>query len=242
MNKVEKSLFLKSVSRIRVMTGMGLFCATIFFSAYSIADDKQPLEITADTALEWNQTDKTYIARGNAIAKQGDILVKANTLTATYAGKDGKTSDITMLTADGNVTLSTATETATGDKAVYDLVTGKATLSGVRPKMIQNNKNSIEANSLIVWTKDNTLDRAEAIGNVIIISGEQTATGDKATYTVATTIAEIIGNAKVKQDNNWLQGDRAEMNMTTRISKMTGQSGAGRVKGVFYTGTQNKDK
>lgn len=217
-----------------------IILSVLSFSA--IADDKQPLEITADKALEWNQTDKNYIARGNALAKQGDISVKADTLTATYAGANGNTSDITVLTADGNVTLSTATETATGDKAVYDLTTGKAVLSGVRPKVVQQGKNSIEADNIIVWTKDNVLDRAEATGNVIIINGEQTATGNKATYTSSTTIAELIGNVKVKQDNNWLQGDRAEMNMTTRVSKMTGQSGSARVKGVFYTGTKNKEK
>lgn len=219
-----------------------LFIVLCLMSSVVMAEDKAPLEITADKALEWNQTDKTYTARGNAVAKQGDIAVKADTLTATYAGVNGNTSDITTLIADGNVTLSTATEVATGNKAVYDLTTGKATLSGVRPKIIQKDKNSIEADSIIVWTKDNILDHAEAIGNVIIISGEQTATGDKATYTAATTTAELIGNVKVKQDKNWLQGDRAEMNMTTRISKMTGQSGTERVKGVFYTGTQNKEK
>lgn len=219
-----------------------LFIVLCLMSSAVMAEDKAPLEITADKALEWNQTDKTYTARGNAVAKQGDIAVKADTLTATYAGVNGNTSDITTLIADGNVTLSTATEVATGNKAVYDLTTGKATLSGVRPKIIQKDKNSIEADSIIVWTKDNILDHAEAIGNVIIISGEQTATGDKATYTAATTIAELIGHVKVKQDKNWLQGDRAEMNMTTRISKMTGQSGTARVKGVFYTETQNKEK
>jgi lipopolysaccharide export system protein LptA len=204
----------------------------------AVAEEKQPLEITADKALEWNQTDKTYVARGNAVAKQGDISVKADLLTANYAGMDGNTSDVTLLTAEGHVILSTATDTATGDKAIYDLTTGQATLSGHRPKVTQNGKNTLEADKMIVWTKNNILERAEAIGNVIIISGEQTATGDKATYTAASTTAELIGNVKVKQANNWLQGDRAEMNMTTRVSKMTGQSGTGRVKGVFYTGTK----
>ncbi len=217
-----------------------IFLCSLSFSA--LAEDKQPLEITADKALEWNQTDKTYIARGNALAKQGDLSVRADTLTAAYAGVNGNTSDITTLTADGHVTLSTATEIATGDKAVYDLISGKAILSGVRPKIVQQGKNSIEADNMIVWTKNNILDHAEAIGNVIIISGEQTATGDKATYTATTTTAEMIGNVKVKQGNNWLQGDRAEMNLTTRMSKMTGQSGTGRVKGVFYTGSKNKGK
>ena len=98
-----------------------LFCSLLPFAAIA-AEEQAPLEITADKALEWNQTNKTYIARGNAIAKQGDLSVKADTLTATYAGANGNTSDISLLEADGHVTLSTATDVATGDKALYNLV------------------------------------------------------------------------------------------------------------------------
>lgn len=216
-----------------------LFCSLLPFAAIA-AEEQAPLEITADKALEWNQTNKTYIARGNAIAKQGDLSVKADTLTATYAGANGNTSDISLLEADGHVTLSTATDVATGDKALYNLVEGKATLSGSRPKIIQNNKNTLEADQIIVWTKNNILDRAEAIGNVVIINGEQTATGDKATYNPTTTIAQLIGHVKVKQGANLLEGDQTDINLTTHISTMTSKSGTGRVKGVFYPGTEKK--
>ena len=216
-----------------------LFCSILSFSV-NAAEENLPLEITADKALEWNQTNKTYIARGNAIAKQGDMSVKANSLTATYTGANGSTSDISLLEADGNVTLSTATDVATGDKAVYDLSEGKATLSGSRPKIVQNSKNTLEADQIIVWTKNNALDRAEAIGNVVIINGDQTATGDKANYSATTTIAQLIGNVKVKQDNNWLEGDQTDINMTTHVSTMTNKNGTGRVKGVFYPGTEKK--
>lgn len=215
-----------------------LIAVLLPFSVF--AEESLPLEITADTALEWNQTEKTYIARGNAIARQGDMSVKADTLTASYAGANGSTSDITLLNADGHVTLTSGQDVATGDKAVYDLVTGKAVLSGPRPKIVQNGKNTLEADQIIVWTKSNVLDHAEAIGHVVITSGSQVATGDKATYTAATTMSELIGNVKVKQGDNWLQGDRAEMNMTTHISKMYGQKGTGRVKGVFYPGAGKK--
>ncbi len=216
-----------------------LFCSLLPFAAIA-AEEQAPLEITADKALEWNQTNKTYIARGNAIAKQGDLSVKADTLTATYAGANGNTSDISLLEADGHVTLSTATDVATGDKALYNLVEGKATLSGSRPKIIQNNKNTLEADQIIVWTKNNILDRAEAIGNVVIINGEQTATGDKATYNPNTTIAQLIGHVKVKQGANLLEGDQTDINLTTHVSTMTSKSGTGRVKGVFYPGTEKK--
>ena len=205
------------------------------------ADENAPLEITADKALEWNQTDKTYVARGKAIATQGALSVKADTLNATYAGANGNTSDITLLTADGNVTLTSGTDVATGDKAVYDLTTGQAILSGARPKIVQDGKNTLEADKVTVWTKNNLLDHAEAEGNVVIVNGEQKATGNKATYNAATNMAELIGQVKVTQGPNILEGDKAEMNMTTHISKMVSAAGSKRVKGVFFTNSTKKD-
>ncbi len=215
-----------------------LFCSLIPFATF--AAENIPLEITADKALEWNQTNKTYIARGNALAKQGDMSVKADILTATYTGANGSTSDISLLEADGHVTLSTATDIATGDKAVYNLTEGKAVLSGTRPKIVQDNKNTLEADQITVWTKDNALDHAEATGNVVIVNGTQTATGDKATYNPTTTIAQLIGHVKVKQGENVLEGDQTDINMTTHVSTMNNKGGTGRVKGIFYPGTEKK--
>lgn len=224
-------------------------CTTVAMAA---ADQAAPLEITADKALEWNQIAKTYTARGHAIAKQNDLSVTSDVLTATYAGKDGSTSDLILLNAEGNVVLATANETATGKTAVYDLVTGEATLSGdttagTRPKIVQTNGSTLEADQIKAWTKTadgkaglGQLDRAEATGHVVITGKNQVATGDKATYTAATNMAELIGRVKITQDKNVLEGDKAEMNLTTHISKMTGQKGSGRVKGVFYPGTGKK--
>lgn len=205
------------------------------------ADQKLPLEITADKALEWNQTDKTYVARGKAVATQGELSVRADTLTATYAGANGNTSDIILLNADGNVTLTSGANVATGDKAVYDLVTGQAVLSGTRPKIVQEGKNTLEADKVTVWTKNNVLDHAEADGNVVIVSSEQKATGNKATYNAVTNTAELIGQVKVTQGPNILEGDKAEMDLTTHVSKMVSADSSKRVKGVFFTNTKKKD-
>ena len=140
--------------KISFLVLLSLLSTAALAADKKLASDKAPLEITADKALEWNQTDKTYVARGKAIATQGTMSVKADLLTAAYAGVNGNTSDINLLTADGNVTLTTGTDVATGDKAVYDLTTGQAVLTGTRPKIIQDNgKNTLEADKITVWTK-----------------------------------------------------------------------------------------
>src|SRR4051812_21909382 len=97
---------------------MKIFNAALFFSVALISlsahaqqpatltpadTSAQPLEISADNALEWDRVNKKYVARGNAIAKQKDFEVKADTLVADYReGKDKKT-EIYRLTATGNV-------------------------------------------------------------------------------------------------------------------------------------------
>ncbi len=113
----------------------------ISFAAPSLAQEKapvpdsqnsaEPLEISADKALEWDRVGKKYIAKGNAIAKQKDMEVHADTLVAEYRETKEKSSDIYKLTATGNVVLiSGGVNKAYGDNAVYEVDIAKATLTG----------------------------------------------------------------------------------------------------------------
>jgi lipopolysaccharide export system protein LptA len=98
-----------------------------------VSEDR-PIEISADSGIEWQQDAKIYIARGNAIAKRGTSEVHADTLTAHYrpAKGAGGESEIYRLDADGRVVIKGPTQTVVGDQAVYDvdqqigIVTGKA--------------------------------------------------------------------------------------------------------------------
>jgi len=98
-----------------------------------VSEDR-PIEISADSGIEWQQDAKVYIARGNAVAKRGTSEVHADTLTAHYrpAKGAGGDSEIYRLDADGHVVIKGPTQTVVGDQAVYDvdqqigIVTGKA--------------------------------------------------------------------------------------------------------------------
>jgi lipopolysaccharide export system protein LptA len=98
-----------------------------------VSEDR-PIEISADSGIEWQQDAQVYIARGNAMAKRGATEVHADTLTAHYRpskGAGGET-EIYRLNADGHVTIKGERQTVVGDQAVYDVdqqigvVTGKA--------------------------------------------------------------------------------------------------------------------
>src|ERR1700726_1581070 len=103
----------------------GLFSSLPAFaqglSLGGVSEDR-PIEISADSGIEWQQDAQVYIARGNAMAKRGATEVHADTLTAHYRpikapggkGTDGKVSgdketggdtEIYRLDADGHVTI-----------------------------------------------------------------------------------------------------------------------------------------
>jgi lipopolysaccharide export system protein LptA len=98
-----------------------------------VSEDR-PIDISADSGIEWQQDAQVYIARGNAIAKRGTSELHADTLTAHYrpSKASGGENEIYRLNADGHVTIKGERHTVVGDQAVYDvdqqigIVTGKA--------------------------------------------------------------------------------------------------------------------
>lgn len=98
-------------------------------------NQNKPLEITADQTLEWHRNDQRYIARGNAVAAQGDVSIKAETLTADYRDSAKSSMDIHRLTAEGGVTIESQGNVATGQKAVYEVDSGMAVMTGDNLKL-----------------------------------------------------------------------------------------------------------
>ncbi len=116
----------------------------------------QPIEITAD-ALDVDQTGNTAIFQGNVNAVQGDVVMRSDNLTVYYANDEAKTpaaseaspssvvpttkaaSDplastgqgkIRRMEVTGGVHVSSPSETASGDRGVYDVEADKITLTG----------------------------------------------------------------------------------------------------------------
>ena len=94
------------------------------------AAQDEPLEITADKTLEWHRNDQKYIARGNAKAAQGDVSITAAILTADYRETQQSSADIYQLTAERDVIIHSKDSQGYADRAVYDVETGLATMTG----------------------------------------------------------------------------------------------------------------
>jgi lipopolysaccharide export system protein LptA len=105
-------------------------------AAAAAPSDNQPIQINADSGIEWQQNARVYVARGNAVASRGSAEVHADTLTAHYrevkgtgSGSGGNT-EIYRIEADGHVLMKRDAQTVAGDRAVYDVDQAIAVITG----------------------------------------------------------------------------------------------------------------
>ncbi|WP_262692332.1 lipopolysaccharide transport periplasmic protein LptA [Kordiimonas aestuarii] len=122
---------------IRTLVISGLLATTLWgisgVSAQSVLknhDTYQPIDISAER-LEMKQKEGRAIFKGAVVVKQGDMTLNANTLTVFYQAENGvENPSISRLDAEGNVKLSSASETLTGEWGVYDVDRRLITLGG----------------------------------------------------------------------------------------------------------------
>jgi lipopolysaccharide export system protein LptA len=96
-------------------------------------DSRQPVDITAAEA-NLDQTDHTLLLKGDVIAKQGPVELKADNLTVYYLdNKDAGTtvgSRIKKMVAKGNVVVTRPGEIVRSRDATYDLPSKRILMSG----------------------------------------------------------------------------------------------------------------
>jgi lipopolysaccharide export system protein LptA len=175
----------------------------------------QPIDITANDTLEWHEKDQQFIARGKAAAKQGDVTVNGDTLTADYDKTEKSNMDIYRLTAEGHVTVLANGNVMTGDKAVYDVRAGKAVMTGENLTLKMPDQTITAKNS---FTYDSNKNQAQANGAAKVVR----ANGDTMT---ADSMSAFF--AKDSQGQNKLERMTADghLVLTNPTERMTGNSG-----------------
>ena len=94
--------------------------------------ERGPVEISADQ-LEVRQPDQLAIFTGNVVAIQGDLNLKSDRMTVHYRGSGEQKSDkesVSRIDVDGNVFIANPSETASGDKGIYDVDNNEIRLLG----------------------------------------------------------------------------------------------------------------
>lgn len=193
-----------------------------------LKENKSPVEITAEKTLEWHQKDKQYIANGAVEAKQGDITILADKLIADYHdnGKGGNV-DIWQLTAQQNVRIKNLDSTAVGDKAIYNIESGIATLTGTNLKLTTSDQIITAQERMEYNTIKGT---AHAIGKAKIIREGDTLQADiiKANFTKNDAGKQILktatalGNVTIKTPSETLTGDNGFYNTQNNTAEVKG--------------------
>jgi lipopolysaccharide export system protein LptA len=86
-----------------------------------------PVDFAADRIELQDRADRAVLS-GNVDITQGDMRLRASRVTIAYAS--GGQSDVTRMDASGGVTLTSSTETARAQFAIYDLRTRLVTMIG----------------------------------------------------------------------------------------------------------------
>ncbi|MDA8231831.1 MAG: hypothetical protein M0006_10870 [Magnetospirillum sp.] len=134
-----------------------------------------PIQIYADNGIEWASQSSRVIARGNAKAVRGDMTVTADTLTAYYRQGPGGSNEIWRIDADGNVTISNPTDTATGYKGIYDLDKAIFILHGTPARLVTPTETFTADDTLEYWELQHM---AVLRGNAVAIQKEKKLQGD----------------------------------------------------------------
>lgn len=142
-----------------------------------------PVDVTAQDGIEWRQQEQVIIARGNARAVRAEVTVDADRLLARYRPQGaaqaaptapaapsepgmGGAKEIWRLEAEGNVTIRTQTDTARGDRAVYDIDQAVLVLTGRDLSLTTQTQLLTARDSLEYWSQRRM---AVARGNAVVV-------------------------------------------------------------------------
>jgi lipopolysaccharide export system protein LptA len=185
----------------------------------------KPMDISADNGIEWRKQDKVYIARGKALAVQGNQSIAGDTLTGYYSTDSNH---IDRMTAEGNVVIKSNSQTLYGDHADYDFNTKLLVMKGDNLKSVNDKGDVVTARDSLEYWKDRDIFVAK--GNVVTIHKGTTihsdiangyfhlnSDGKKVLYQV-----EALGNVKTETAKQTTWSDKMVNNLETKIAVFTG--------------------
>lgn len=184
------------------------------------------LEVESDNGIEWRRNEQVLIARGNAVAKRGNSRVDADELRALYRDRDGQ-SEIYRIIATGNVKLSSETDVATGDQAVYDIDDAVVVLTGDNLQYKTPTETLTAEESLEYWETERM---AVARGDAVAVAEDRTLRADVLTARFEAgdngenELSRIDGdgNVTIRTPTDFVVGNQGVYDAKTGIATLVG--------------------
>lgn len=176
----------------------------ILHSAHAQATGNGGIAIEASEGIEWLRDEQKYIARGQASARQDDMNVTADILTAYYRSEEeGGEQTIFRLDAEGNVRVNSGQNDVYGDQAVYYLDEEVAIVVGDGVRLIAEDIAITAQDSLEYWQGK----------QIAVARGKATVTREGQTMIAGMLVARL----KQNQDNEQIV-ERVDATDGVRIS------------------------
>ncbi len=188
---------------------------------------KDPIEITAEDGVEWNQEKQVLTAQGDAVAKRGKMTLKADTLSAWYRkDKDGDTK-IYLLQAKGNIRIISPDKIITGKTADYDVDKALVTIKGSPAKLKTTTEEITAYGSLEYWQEKHL---AVARKKAMVKREGQRLKADvlnaflkqKKGKGLELEKLEALGNVEVKTKKELITGSKGNYNPASGIITLSG--------------------
>ena len=230
MNKIEYFGFSSFISLlfsvfIIFMPSIGLAQSLGFGQA-----NNKPINIEANEGIEWQRNEKVYIARGDAHASQGDVTVRADELMAHYRPNKTGTDEIYKIYASGSVKISSKTELATSEKAIYDLIAGVLIMTGGTVRLITPEDKIIAHDSLEYYEGKQL---AIARGKAMAVRGERRVRADilrayfgaenKKRNSSKIERIEADGNVHLSTESEIVTADRGDYRINDGLAEVSGE-------------------
>ena len=186
-----------------------------------------PIEVTADEVR--CRTDMSLCqAIGKARVQQGDMTLHAQTIDV-HARKDahGK-QELFKVEANGDVEMTTAQDSARGNRAEY-LKDGNYVILFGSPAYVITPEHHLEADQVQTFLeegpdKKTSVSHAQATGNVVMTTKDGQIRGSWANYDAREQRAVVTGGVVLNKKENFARGERATVNLVTGESVLSGET------------------
>ena len=189
--------------------------------------DGAPIEVEADGSLEWHEELRLYVARGNAVLRQGSGELRAQTITAHYREAADGGNQIFRLIAEGGVVVSDETQSVEGDRLEYDLDSDTVIVTGDGLKLETATEVVTADDSLEYYQAEQV---AVARGNARAVRGTDTVDADVLVAEFAEgaegnqtlTVLNALGSVLIITDRDIARGDEAVYNVAEQRATLSG--------------------
>ncbi|WP_145732847.1 LptA/OstA family protein [Nitrospirillum pindoramense] len=186
------------------------------------------IDITSDETMEWHNDQLAAVARGHVVVVRGEDTLHCDTLVVYYRKAQDGSTEMYRMAADGQVVMTSPSQQAYGDHAVYDVDQDVTVMTGDHLHLVTRSDTVYARDTLEYWKQQQLL---VARGNAVAINDK----GDRIRADVLVGIMEqnaakqlemtrmdAKGNVLIVTPKDIARGSDGTYNVKTRIAILTG--------------------